>query len=92
LCPGIHLAERSFFVALAKIIWAFDILPPRDTTGKVIENDMSWETGFEGGIIVNARPFACELQLRSEKRKETIFREFSEAEQNLFPTYLVPSK
>ena len=79
-------------MALAKIIWAFDVLSACDATGNVIENDMSWETGFEGGIIATPVPFACELRLRSEKRKETIFREFSEAEQTLFPQYLVPSK
>ncbi len=75
------------FVAIAKIIWAFDIFPANDTQGKVIEPDISHETGYEGGIIVTPKPFLCDLRSRSEKRKETILREFAEAKKNIFPKY-----
>lgn len=27
VCPGIHMAERSMFITLAYIFWAFDVLP-----------------------------------------------------------------
>jgi len=92
LCPGIHLAERALFVAIAKIVWAFDIHPGRDEEGNVIEPDISHETGYEGGIIVTPRPFSCELRPRSEKRKATILHEFVEAEKNVFPKYQTPSE
>lgn len=92
LCVGIHLAERGAFLAIAKIIWAFDVLPGRDSTGQVIENDLSWETGTDGGIIVTPKPFACELHLRSTKKKEVIWSEFKSAENNVFPKYLVPEQ
>lgn len=92
ICVGIHLAERATFLALAKLIWAFDILPGRDEAGNLIDNDISWETGTNGGIIVLPKPFSCELRPRSEKKKETIFREFGEAERNLFPKYEVPAE
>ena len=77
---------------MTKILWAFDILPGHDTEGEVIENDLSWETGTDGGIIVAPRPFACELRLRSAKRKEVIWREFNDAEKTVFPKYLVPEE
>jgi hypothetical protein len=77
---------------MAKILWAFDILPGRDTADEVIENDLSWETGTDGGIIVTPRPFACELRLRSSSKKEVIWQEFNEAEKTIFPKYLVPGE
>lgn len=92
MCVGIHLAERAAFMAIAKIMWAFDVLPGRDEAGKVINNDLSWETGTNGGIIVLPKPFGCDLRPRSEKRKQTVFREFAEAEQNVFLKYEVPEK
>jgi cytochrome P450 len=27
ICPGIHVAERSLFIAISRILWAFDITP-----------------------------------------------------------------
>lgn len=92
ICPGIHLAERALFVTLAKIIWAFDISPGRDTKGNLIGPDISHETGYIGGIIVTPQDFHCELRSRSGKRKEVILSEFREAEKNVFPKYHVPSK
>lgn len=80
------------FVAIAKIIWAFDIYPAQDAQGKVIEPDISHETGYGGGIIVTPQPFLCYLRPRSEKIKETIMREFAEAEKDVFPKYLSPVK
>ena len=86
------MAERALFVAIAKIVWAFDISPGRDEEGKVIEPDISHETGYEGGIIVTPAKFSCELQPRSDNRKETILGEFAEAEKNIFPKYQTPIK
>lgn len=79
-------------MAISKILWAFDILPGRDAAGQAIENDLSWETGTDGGIIVLPRPFACELRLRSAKRKAVVSQEFKDAEKTVFPKYSVPEE
>lgn len=91
ICVGIHLAERATFLALAKIIWAFDIQSGRDETGAVIENDLSW-AGTDGGVIVLPKPFKCDLAPRSDERRQTILREFQDAESTIFPKYLVPEE
>lgn len=31
ICPGMHMAERSLFINLAYLFWAFDIMPVPDT-------------------------------------------------------------
>ncbi|KAK4226602.1 phenol 2-monooxygenase [Podospora fimiseda] len=90
LCPGIHLAERNLFLALAKLIWAFDIGPGRDESGKVMEPDVSHETGYSDGFLVCANDFPCEIKLRSEERGRTILREFELARVEVFSKYETP--
>ena len=37
LCPGIHVAERTLFLAMARILWAFTISKAKDASGNEIE-------------------------------------------------------
>lgn len=39
ICPGIHVAERTLFLAAARILWLFTISKARDAEGKEIEVD-----------------------------------------------------
>ncbi|MCJ1447440.1 MAG: hypothetical protein MMC23_007951 [Stictis urceolatum] len=56
ICPGMYLAENTLFVALAKILWEFDITPPLHDDGakKLVELQ---DEAFESGRIVIPRPF-----------------------------------
>jgi cytochrome P450 family 619 len=36
---------------------------------------------------VCAKPFACDIQVRSEKKRETILREYETAEREVFSKY-----
>lgn len=36
LCPGIHVAERTLFLTIARILWAFDISPAVDEKGQAV--------------------------------------------------------
>jgi len=92
LCPGIHLAERALFITTSKILWAFDIGPGRDDSGNLVEPDISSETGYQDGVVLGPEPFKSEIRPRSTKRVETIMREFSAAEKNIFPKYQVPKQ
>ncbi|KAF2491503.1 putative cytochrome P450 [Lophium mytilinum] len=90
ICPGMHLAERNLFIGMVKILWAFDIKAARDEEGREIEIDVSSESGYSAGFLVGAVDFACEIVPRSEKRLETIMREFEEAEEKVFGRYQCP--
>jgi hypothetical protein len=90
LCPGIHFAERTLFVAIAKMLWAFDISPARDKKGNVVEIDTDSATGYSDGIVVGPEPFLCEIKPRSEKRRETIMKEFVQVERDVFSKFEVP--
>ena len=85
-CPGAHLAERSLFLTMAKILWAFDITPGEDASGKEVKPDTDPVTGYCEGFLVCAYDFPATFSVRGEKRKETILREFEEAK-SVFAKY-----
>lgn len=37
ICPGIHVAERTLFLAAARILWLFKISKAKDAEGREIE-------------------------------------------------------
>ncbi|KAF3480833.1 cytochrome P450 2D18 [Arthroderma uncinatum] len=80
ICPGIHLAERGLFLAVAKILWAFDITPKHDAHGHPIPINADPATGYTDGFLRCAKPFPVQISIRSERRWETINAEFAQAE------------
>lgn len=92
LCPGIHLAERNLFLAIAKLVWAFDIGPGRDAAGQAVEPDVSNEKGYCSGFLVCAEDFPCTVTVRSEARKATILRECDKARAEVFSRFETPKE
>ncbi|KAK3386869.1 cytochrome P450 [Podospora didyma] len=90
LCPGIHLAERNLFLAIAKLVWAMNIGPGKDAAGNDIEPDVSNETGYASGFLVCAEDFPCTITLRSEERGATILAEAKKAEIEVFSRFETP--
>ena len=72
ICPGMHLAERSLFIAIAKLLWAFEF---KEKPGRPVDVDP--ETGFMDGIVRTPKNFECEIRVRQE-RKEILENEFAE--------------
>ncbi|KAI1377149.1 cytochrome P450 2D18 [Hypoxylon crocopeplum] len=87
ICPGIHLAERALFLAVARIMWAFTIRPKKDAMGKPIAIDVAPETGYRDGFLNQCFPFEVDITVRSERRLETILAGVAEAEANVFSTF-----
>lgn len=79
ICPGAELATNSLFVALGKLIWAFEIRPTE-----------TYDTfDYTDGFNVRPRPFKCEIKIRSEEHSRTLEREIKWAEKEMekFPAY-----
>lgn len=87
ICPGIHLAERGLFLAVAKILWAFDILPKLDSAGNPHAIDCNPVTGYTDGFLRCAKPFEVTIKPRSEERRKRIMAEFEQAEREVFNQY-----
>ena len=69
-CPGARLAENSLDIALASILWAFEIRPPL-VDGVEITMDTSDNAYIEGGLIL-PKPFAARFLPRDEDRLRVI--------------------
>lgn len=71
VCPGIHLAERNLFIAMAKLLWAFEFRKKDGDDGGRVESSI--------GFLQCVREYDCQIMVRSERRAETIRREFEKA-------------
>jgi cytochrome P450 len=64
ICPGAGLAENSLFIALAKVLWGFEI------TG--VEG-VSYDTfAYTEGFNIRPRRFECAVRVRSERHREVL--------------------
>ena len=84
ICPGMFLAERNMLLSIAKLIWAFKFEAPRGLDGKPVHIDPDPVTGYHSGFLYCPKDYGCRPVLRSEKVKETILKEFEEAEKDVF--------
>jgi hypothetical protein len=83
ICPGIHVAERSLFLGMSRILWAFDIRPALDESGKEIIPDKDRLTQ---GFVCMPEEFPARITPRSRERAEMVRREWEAAEkENLDP-------
>ncbi|KAJ3003680.1 hypothetical protein NUW54_g5177 [Trametes sanguinea] len=68
-----HLAQNSLFISVARILWAFDILPALGADGKpIIPDPWNFTDGF------NSKPvsFRCRIKARSASVEERIESEW----------------
>ena len=71
ICPGADLAMNSLFIALAKFLWAFDILP----IDGVVYDIFAYTDGFN----VRPKKFQCIIRARSEGHQRIIEEEQDDA-------------
>ncbi|KAL3459598.1 cytochrome P450 2D18 [Aspergillus heterothallicus] len=87
ICPGIHLAERALFVAVARMIWGLSIQLQKDEHGAPIPLDVSPETAYSDGFLNQCRPFKVDVTPRSLGRKDVILTAKTAAEADVFENY-----
>jgi cytochrome P450 len=75
ICPGADLAANSLYIALAKILWGYDILPVEG-----VEYDTF---AYTEGFNIRPQRFRCEIRVRSEGHRELLERELRDAERVL---------
>lgn len=77
ICPGMHVAERSLFLGMARMLWAFNFDAPRDAQGNPILPDPDRLTQ---GFVCLPEDFAVKIEPRSKERAEKVLREWKDAE------------
>jgi len=66
--PGLHLAENSMFIVLAKILWAFEIRPVVGADGKEETVDVS-DQAYEEGMNTIPKPLRMRFLPRNPARQ-----------------------
>jgi hypothetical protein len=91
ICPGLHVAERSIYLNLARLLWGFDLRQAKDADGNLIPIDFSID-GLMPGALSNVKPFKCCILLspnapltiaitpRSPKHERILRAEWEEAQ------------
>ncbi|KAG9603021.1 putative cytochrome P450, partial [Aureobasidium melanogenum] len=83
ICQGMHVAERSLFLGISRMLWAFDINPVIDSaTGEEILPDPDRLTQ---GILVMPEEYKVNITPRDRIRADLIKKEWQEAEELLDP-------
>ncbi|KAF3763288.1 hypothetical protein M406DRAFT_49443 [Cryphonectria parasitica EP155] len=71
ICPGANLAANSLFIALAKLLWAYDIGPVPGTKYDTFD--------YTEGFNIRPKPFSCVVRVRSEQHRRVLERENEDA-------------
>ncbi|KIX09901.1 uncharacterized protein Z518_00982 [Rhinocladiella mackenziei CBS 650.93] len=72
ICPGADLASNNLFIALARVLWCFDIRPVKG----VIYDTYDYTDGFN----IRPNPFKCEIALRNKRCEEVLKAEFEDSQ------------
>jgi len=80
-CLGVQVAEQDIFLALSKLLWAFEFTAPPGTY--VNTEQRAWF----GEDVRRPKEFPVVITPRSERRTATIEREMETARQNVFSLY-----
>ncbi|KAJ6011550.1 cytochrome P450 [Penicillium sp. IBT 35674x] len=72
ICPGMHLAERTQWRAIAKLLWAFTIELPVDASGKKIIPDPE---AYKEGIAHGPLPYQVVFKPRSQEHVDVIMKD-----------------
>ncbi len=77
MCQGMHIAERSLFLATARIVWAFNIDKPIGSDGKPIEPDIE---DLVGGTTVQPNDFLIDMKPRTPEKADMIRKAWKHCE------------
>jgi cytochrome P450 len=77
ICVGIHLAERSQWRVISRLLWAFRIEPAVDEEGREVELDLD---AYEDGFMHQPLPFMVKITPRSDGHAAVIRRDFEDVQ------------
>ncbi|KAL5324127.1 hypothetical protein ACEPPN_008670 [Leptodophora sp. 'Broadleaf-Isolate-01'] len=80
LCQGMHIAERSLLMGVARMLWAFNFERALDDNRVPFPVDIDT---FVGGIAVQPADFKVNIVPRSKERADVIRKAWKEAEESL---------
>jgi len=84
ICPGSRLAENTLEIALANILWAYEIRPPITIVeGKKVDATMDLSDGaYEQSAFRAPKPFKVRFVSSSEARAKIVDDQWGEAKRD----------
>ncbi|KAH7081438.1 cytochrome p450 monooxygenase [Paraphoma chrysanthemicola] len=82
LCQGMHIAERSLFLATTRMLWAFNFERPRDHHTGMLK-PLPDVDEFHGTMIIQPAPFEVVITPRTQKKASMIKKIWRDAEEEL---------
>ncbi|KAM5353164.1 hypothetical protein ACJZ2D_016944 [Fusarium nematophilum] len=84
LCPGTHLADDILFLAISRLVWAFDFKPT------VINGKEAPPTPgrFTQAAVVMPEPYPARITLRSPQKRAMIRKDWRQARETLLDEHL----
>jgi Cytochrome P450 len=79
-CQGMHIAERSLFMGMARMLWAFNFERPTDQDGAPIPVDID---KFDGWLTVQPAEFKVNIIPRSKEKADLIRNSWRDCEETL---------
>lgn len=80
ICQGMHIADRSMFLAISRLLWGFRMEVALGADGQPVVPDPS---KLIPGMLVQPEPFPAAINPRTQARADTIRKEWAEAEELL---------
>jgi len=81
VCPGLHLAEQSLFINVARLLWAFSLSKATDpASGEPVPVDL---LAFTDGFNSLPLPFELSIAPRSAAHAAVVEREWEAAAEEL---------
>jgi cytochrome P450 len=77
ICQGMHVADRSLFLGVSRMLWGFNIRPVKNEAGEDIIPDIDQYTQ---GFVCMPVEFPVDIKPRDERRAEIIRNEWKEAQ------------
>lgn len=74
-CQGMHIADRSMFLAISRLLWAFDFDRALGQDGQEIIPDMS---DLAEGVMMLPNPFPANIHPRNVDKADIVRREWNE--------------
>lgn len=77
ICPEMHIAERSLFLGISRLLWGFDFSKAKRMTtcpdGKEVREDVTPDQDdLTDGILIEPLPFPASVSPRSELHAQVI--------------------
>lgn len=73
VCQGMHIADRSLFLSISRLLWAFNFEKAIDSQGREIVPD---QDDLTEGFLVQPNPFPAKITPRSEVHAQAIRKEW----------------